>query len=135
MWLTELKAPVLLPLWIVGQEVRAELPSKANSRHFSSQNISVKPHCHSLQSVWTVCVCGGGGGGVGGCACIFSIVMLEPLSITSSFSFFFFFFFFGGGGGGGYNILHLDVRYVCMLVQRFEPQGRRFTNFHYYYYY
>ena len=21
-----------------------------------------------------------------------------------------------------------------MLVQRFEPQGRRFTNFHYYYY-
>ena len=22
-----------------------------------------------------------------------------------------------------------------MLVQRFEPQGRRFTNFHYYYYY
>ena len=23
--------------------------------------------------------------------------------------------------------------YVCMLVQRFEPQGRRFTNFHYYY--
>ena len=33
------------------------------------------------------------------------------------------------------NIFHLDVRYVCMLVQRFEPQGRRFTNFHYYYYY
>ena len=24
------------------------LPSKANSRHFSSQNISVKPHCPSL---------------------------------------------------------------------------------------
>ena len=32
------------------------------------------------------------------------------------------------------NIFHLDVHYVCMLVQRFEPQGRRFTNFHYYYY-
>ena len=33
------------------------------------------------------------------------------------------------------NIFHLDVHYVCytMLVQRFEPQGRRFTNFHYYY--
>ena len=28
------------------------------------------------------------------------------------------------------NIFHLDVHYVCMLVQRFEPQGRRFTNFH-----
>ena len=27
------------------------------------------------------------------------------------------------------------VHYVCMLVRRFEPQGRRFTNFHYYYYY
>ena len=26
------------------------------------------------------------------------------------------------------------VRYVCMLAQRFEPQGRRFTNFHDYYY-
>ena len=33
------------------------LPSKANSRHFSSQNISVKPHCPSLPSVCTVCVC------------------------------------------------------------------------------
>ena len=33
------------------------------------------------------------------------------------------------------NILHLDVHYACMLVQRFEPQGRCFTNFHYYYYY
>ena len=33
------------------------LPSKANSRHFSSQNISVKPHCPSLLSVCTVCAC------------------------------------------------------------------------------
>ena len=31
------------------------------------------------------------------------------------------------------DIFHLDVHYVCMLVQCFEPQGRRFTNFHYYY--
>ena len=23
------------------------------------------------------------------------------------------------------NIFHLDVNYVCILVQRFEPQGRR----------
>ena len=32
---------------------------------------------------------------------------------------------------GVYNIFHLDVHYVCMLVQHFELQGRRFTNFHY----
>ena len=34
------------------------------------------------------------------------------------------------------NIFHLAVHYVCynILVQRFEPQGWRFTNFHYYYY-
>ena len=32
------------------------------------------------------------------------------------------------------NIFHLDVHYVCLLVQRFEPQGRRFTNCHYYYF-
>ena len=33
------------------------LPSKANSRHFSSQNISVKPHCPSPLSVCPVWVC------------------------------------------------------------------------------
>ena len=55
------------------------LPSKASSRHFSSQNISVKPHCPSLPSVCTVCVfvsaC------VCVCVCIFCIIMLEHLSI------------------------------------------------------
>ena len=35
------------------------------------------------------------------------------------------------------NIRDLDVRYVCyiMPVQRFEPQGRHFTNFHCYFHY
>ena len=33
------------------------------------------------------------------------------------------------------NIFHLDVHYLYMLVQYFEPQGRRFINLHYYYYY
>ena len=33
------------------------LPSKANSRHFSCQNISAKQHCQSSLSVCTVCVC------------------------------------------------------------------------------
>ena len=34
------------------------------------------------------------------------------------------------------DIIHLDVHYVCytMLVQRFEPQDRRFTNYYYYCY-
>ena len=48
------------------------LPSKANSRHFSSQNISVKPHCPSLLSVCTVCVC------VCMCVGISSIVFKNP---------------------------------------------------------
>ena len=59
-----------------------------------------------------VCVCV--------CVCISSIVFKNPLGTFCSFSFF-------------DNIFHLDVHYVCMLVQRFEPHGRRFTNFHYYY--
>ena len=33
------------------------LPSKANSRHFSSQNISAEQHCPSPLSVCTECVC------------------------------------------------------------------------------
>ena len=63
-----------------------------------------------------VCVCVGGG------VCIFCIIMLEHLSMYT----FIFIYFFD-------NVFHLDVHYVCifMLVQRFEPQVRRFTNFHY----
>ena len=101
------------------------LPSKVISRHFSSQNISVKPHCPSLPSVCTVyvcvcvcvCVCARTHACV--CVCIFCIIMLQHLSI---YTFFFFFI----------DIFHLDVHYVCMLVQCFEPHGRRSTNFHYY---
>ena len=47
------------------------------------------------------------------------MIMLEHLSI---YPFLYITFF------------HLNV-HMCMLVQRFEPQGRRCTNFHYYYYY
>ena len=91
----------------------------------STQTIFQLSHTvfHSYQSVQCVCVC------VVACVracvhacvcvcvcvCIFCIVMLEHLSIYIFFD----------------NIFHLDVHYVCMLVQRFEPQGRRFTNFHY----
>ena len=88
------------------------LPSKANSRYFSSQNISVKPHCPSLLSVCTVCVCK-------------HVHLLHNYAWTLVDIYIFIFLD---------NIFHLDVHYVCMLVQRFEPQGRRFTNFHYYYY-
>ena len=57
---------------------------------------------------------------------IFHILMLEPLLIsTLSVSF----------CQIAYKKIHLDVHYVCciMLVQRFQQQGRSFTNFHYYY--
>ena len=46
------------------QDMLLSLPSKSTSRHFSSQNISVKPHCPSLLSVCTVCVC------VSQCVCV-----------------------------------------------------------------
>ena len=52
------------------------------------------------------------------CVCIFHIVNLMP-TVCVSFA---------------DNIVNLNVHYVClMLVQRSEPQGRRFTNFHDYY--
>ena len=41
----------------VNQALCYSLPSKANSRHFSSQNMSFKQHCPSPLSVCTVCVC------------------------------------------------------------------------------
>ena len=63
---------------------------------------------HSYQSVQCVCVC----------VCISSIVFKNPCRYLLLLD----------------NIFHLDVHYVCMLVQCFETQGRPFTIFHYYYY-
>ena len=97
------------------------LPSRANSRHFSSQNISVKPQCPSLVSVCTVCMCV--------CVCVRACVCVRISSIVFKNPCRNLLFFFLN------NIFHLNVHYVCLLVQRVEPQGRRFTNFHYYYYY
>ena len=56
------------------------------------------------------------------CVCIFYIVTLEPLSTFLVLI--------------ADNIFHLDVHYMCctMLVRLFEPQGKRITNVHYYYY-
>ena len=65
------------------------LPSKAKSRHSSSQNISAKQHCPSPLSVCTVCVCMHVHVCV--CVCIFCIVTLEPL--TTLFGSFFIIFF------------------------------------------
>ena len=74
---------------------RFSLPSKANSKHFSSQNISSKQHCPSPQSVCKGCVC----------LCVFVCVwmrlnpcwclhyVLASCEIAD-------------------NILHLDVRYI-----------------------
>ena len=103
------------------QDIR--LPSKANSRYFSSQNISAKQHCPSPLSVCTVYVC------VCVCVCIFCVVTLESLStLFVSCCFFFFFFMY-------ISITdNISISMYIMCVQRFEPQGRRFTNFQYYYY-
>ena len=87
-----------------------------SSRIFQLSSI-VRHHYQSVQCVCVcVCVC------VCACACIFCIIMLEHLSIYTLKK------------RKKANIFHLDVHYVYMLVQRFEPQGRRFTNFHDYYY-
>ena len=58
------------------------------------------------------------------------MLKVEPLLMSTLCVSFFFVLFLAD------DIFHLDVHYVCytVLVQRFEPQGRRFTNFHYYYY-
>ena len=47
------------------------LPSKANQRQFSSQNISVKQHCPSPLSVCTMCVC------VCVCVCVYVCVCVS----------------------------------------------------------
>ena len=78
------------------------LPSKANSRHFSSRNISVEQHCPSpYQSVQCVCVCvcvcasararacvracmlACVRACVCVCVCILHIAMLEPLLMST----------------------------------------------------
>ena len=66
------------------------LLSKANSRHFSSQNISIKPHCPSLLSVCTVCVCVHActRAFMHVCVCIFCIIMLEHLLVYYTYLFF-----------------------------------------------
>ena len=96
------------------------LPSKVNSRHFSSQNISVKPHCPSLPSVCTVCVrvcacacvracvraC------VHVCVCIFCIIMLEHLSIYLLFS-------------SSSFLITFSISMYIMCVCLFSALGRR----------
>ena len=61
------------------------LPSTANSRHFSSQNISVKQHCPSPLSVCTVCVCACMRVCEHACmrVCILHIVMLQHLLMST----------------------------------------------------
>ena len=107
------------------------LPSKANPRHFSSQNIfTAKQHCPSPLSVSTMCVC------MRACMCVCVsectsfAVTLEHYTLCISFFPLFLNLYIAD------NILHPDVHSVCyiMLVQCSELQSRRFTNFHYYYY-
>ena len=60
-------------------------------------------------------------------ACIFYMLMLEPLLMSA---------FVLAFCKIAHTIFHPDVYFVCyiMLVQCLEVQDRRFTNFHYYYY-
>ena len=85
--------------------------------------ISVKQHCPSPLSVCTVCVCACMCVCVCVFVCIFCTVLLEPLSTFLKIFI-------------AHNIFDLDVHYVSYitLVQHFELQGMRFTNFHYYHY-
>ena len=112
------------------------LPSKANSRHFSSQNISAKQHCPSVCTV-CVCVCVGGGG-VFVHMCIFCINVLyyckafrafKDLSTLCVSWFVFLIYIFADN-------ISISMYFMCytMLVRRFEPQGRHLTNSRYYYY-
>ena len=81
---------------------------------------------HSYQTVQCVCVCvcacvrarARACVCVCVCVCIFCIIMLEHLSIYTYLMTF---------------SISMYIMCVC-FVQRFEQQGRRFTNFHYYYY-
>ena len=61
---------------------------------------------------------------MGVCGCVFHILMLEPLLISTLSVYF--------CQIADKNV-HLDIRYVyyIMLVHRLEQQGRNFTNFHY----
>ena len=80
------------------------VPSKVNSRHFSSQNISVKPQCPSLPSVCTVCVCVCAcvRACVRACVCVCVCVHLLHNYAWTLVDFVLFFV----------NIFHLDVHYV-----------------------
>ena len=74
-------------------DIRHSLLLQKPTRHFSSQNISVKPHCLSLLSV-CVCVCV--------CVCVY---LLKNYAWTLVDIYIFIFL---------YNIFHLDVHYVCV---------------------
>ena len=76
---------------------------RSHSRHFSSQNISVKQHCPSPLSVCTMCVCGGRGGGGGApLAVMLEPLLMSPLCVSLLLLFF--------------NILFLDVHYACSAL-------------------
>ena len=121
------------------------LPSKANARHFSSQNISIKQHCPSPLSVCALCVCVRACVRacvrvcvracmrvcvcvcVCACVCILCTVNPEPL-LVSTLCFCVCVFLIR------FSISMYITCVIRCLFSAFELQGRRFTNFHYYYY-
>ena len=99
------------------------LPSGTGARHFSSQKVSAQQHCPSpLIGLYNVCVCVCVYACV--CGCILHIVMFKPLLMSTLLVFVKLLIAF--------SILMYIIR--LMFIQHFEPQCRRFTNFHYYYY-
>ena len=86
------------------------LPSKANSRHFSSQNVSVKQHCPSVCTVYSTCVS----------VCIFCIVTLEPLSTlcVSSFIYIYILFYFIADN------ISISMYSMCVILWLLAPSCR-----------
>ena len=78
-----------------------------------------------------VCVWGGGGGGVyvraSVSACVRKCMCIFHISIVDVYIMLAFIQIVG-------NFLHLEVHYTCyiLLVRRFDLQGIRLTNVHYY---
>ena len=99
------------------------VPSKVNSRHFSSQNISVKPHCPSLLSVCTVCVCVCVRAYTHVHACVCVHVQLLHNNAWTLVNIYIFKNLF---------LITFSISMYIMCVSLFSA---KFTNFHYFYYY
>ena len=91
------------------------IPSKANSSHFSSQNVSAKQHCPFTPSVCEMCVC------VCVCVCVRASLRLNPC-LHYVLAFFFLFFF------SNYFIaanISISMYIMCVILCLFSALIRR----------